>query len=175
VIILQLVDFIACLRVTMPRVVFLRHAESAFNVDPQSTILDCPLTERGQQQASQLTGHYPLVITSPLLRARQMLDLSQITYSDLRVSLLVREHQVDPCDFLDGESPTSIETEEDLIRRGDQFLEKLKTLASYPLILVVSHCEFICSITGESPDNTGTSVIDLDVPSVNQSINQSSD
>jgi broad specificity phosphatase PhoE len=133
------------------RVTFLRHTESEFNSDPSSTTRDCPLTEFGRQQAAALTGHYPLVLVSPLLRAQQTLQHSRITFDRAEVSHLVREHRVDACDFLVGEE-LLVETDEELMHRGDQLLRRLRHLP-YDSVLVISHCEFICSLTGESPLN----------------------
>jgi hypothetical protein len=105
----------------------------------------------GRQQASALCGHYSLVIASPLQRARQTLQLSSITYDRLEVSQLVREHRVDPCDFLLDEEEWD-ESEEELMLRGDLFLLH-RLSCEHRSVLVVSHCEFICSLTGESPLN----------------------
>ena len=110
--------------------------------------------ETGRQQAATLTGHYPLVLVSPLQRARQTLlysDYSRITYDRVEVSDLVREQRVDACDFLVGEE-LHVESDEELMHRGDQLLQRLRR-SPYESVLVISHCEFICSLTGESPLN----------------------
>jgi hypothetical protein len=54
----------------------------------------------------------------------------------------VREHRVDACDYLVGEDSSIIETDTELIQRGDDFLIRLATL-QHDSILVLSHCEFI--------------------------------
>ena len=137
------------------RVRFLRHAESEFNRDPTSCKRDCPLTELGRQQVASLHGHYSLVIVSPLLRAQQTLQHSAITYDRLELSQLVREHRVDPCDFLLGEEEeTAVESEAELMRRGDLLLLQLRGLScEHRSVLVVSHYDLICSVTGQSLGN----------------------
>jgi broad specificity phosphatase PhoE len=132
-------------------VTFLRHTESEFNRDPTCPTRDCALTETGRQQAATLTGHYPLVLVSPLQRARQTLQYSRITYDRVEVSDLVREQRVDACDFL-VEEELRVESDEELMHRGNQLLQRLRH-SPYESVLVISHCEFISSLTGESPLN----------------------
>jgi broad specificity phosphatase PhoE len=140
-------------------ITWLRHCESEFNHDPTSLAIDCPLTYEGLRHAATLSGHYELVVVSPLLRTRQTLEASRITYDRLEVSALVREHRVDPCDFMEDELQV-VESEDELMDRGTLFLNDLRTRQE-ETVLVVSHCEFIFSITGESPRNGGTAEIIL--------------
>ena len=66
----------------------------------------------------------------------------------------MREHRVDPCDFLLGEEECGVESEEELMRRGDLLLLQLRRLScEHRSVLVVSHCDLICSVTGQSPGN----------------------
>ena len=66
----------------------------------------------------------------------------------------MREHRVNPCDFLLGEEETAVESEEELMRRGDLLLLQLRGLScEHRSVLVVSHCDLICSVTGQSPGN----------------------
>lgn len=135
-------------------ITFLRHAESEFNIDPLSTTRDCGLTPHGQTTAAQLTGHYQLIICSPLKRAIETLHYSQLTYDNIVFEPLTREHKVDSCDFFDHEEIV-IESDEELTTRGDLFLQRYR---SYH-ILVISHCEFIANITSYSLDNLQTTCI----------------
>lgn len=146
------------------RLTFLRHAESEFNVDSASTVIDCDLTALGVTQAAALTGHWDVVLYSPLMRAQQTLAHSQITYDRGMVCYAVREQCVDPCDFLDGEDPTEVESDDELADRVDRFLQHLHQLELSPStrLLVVSHCEFIHAVTGESPQNA--CFVTLDIP-----------
>jgi broad specificity phosphatase PhoE len=134
----------------MSHITFLRHAESIFNVDCKSNLRDCSLTTFGILQASTLNGHYDLIIVSPLLRAKQTLLHSNITYDHCIINNLIREFKTDPCDFFEDEE-YKLETEDELMDRGNEFINELKRLNSN--ILVISHCEFIFSITGTSLHN----------------------
>src|SRR5204862_5158753 len=63
------------------RVVAVRHGETAWSVSGQHTgTTDIPLTERGRELAKRLRPvlaeqSFALVLTSPLMRARQTCDL----------------------------------------------------------------------------------------------------
>ncbi len=46
-------------------------------------MFDSPLTEEGKLQASRVTGHYDVVLCSPLKRTRETLENSKITYNKL--------------------------------------------------------------------------------------------
>jgi broad specificity phosphatase PhoE len=155
---------------SMLRVTFLRHAESEFNADPTSTMVDCGLTEEGQRQAAALTGEYDVVWWSPLLRAQQTLACSQLTYDCAlsRVCFGVREQCVDPCDFLSGEEMTVTESDDQLAERVDAWLDELRQekFALSTRLLIVSHCEFIHAVTGEAPQNACFVSIDVPVGSV---------
>ena len=56
---------------------FTRHAESQGNVG--SNTIDSPLTPAGIEQAKLLSGHFDLVVVSPLRRAQETLHYSRIT------------------------------------------------------------------------------------------------
>ncbi len=60
-------------------VFLLRHAESEFNAGNED-LYDAPLTDRGKEQAANLTGHYDKEICSPLTRTKQTLHLSKVIY-----------------------------------------------------------------------------------------------
>ena len=70
----------------MPRIEFLRHGESTAQASHRpNDMYDAPLTEQGRSQAAGVTGHYDVVLCSPLARARQTLEHSNITYSQLEI------------------------------------------------------------------------------------------
>lgn len=48
------------------RIDVLRHCESIFNANPDITMVDCGLTQKGKEQADKLKGHYDAVVLSPL-------------------------------------------------------------------------------------------------------------
>jgi hypothetical protein len=52
-----------------------------------------------------------------------------------------------------GENNCTSETDDQLMARGDEFLNHLKTAGYREPILVISHCDFIHSLSGESPQN----------------------
>ncbi len=72
----------------MPQVTLLRHAESMANVantmgKEPINMYDAPLSDEGKQQASRVTGHYDVVLCSPMRRTRETLQNSSITYDKL--------------------------------------------------------------------------------------------
>lgn len=142
-------------------VTFLRHAESAFNADTSCSDRNCALTDLGTKQAAALSGSYSLVIMSPLRRAQQTLELSQIRYQCLEVWNECREQCVDVCDWLLDEEPV-IETDDQLTTRVDVFLTKIRALPPHAFpTLVVSHCEFITNIAGIGLDNAKSITLQL--------------
>jgi broad specificity phosphatase PhoE len=145
------------------RVTFLRHAESEFNADPSSCTPNCSLSQQGIQQARALNGYWPIVLVSPLQRALLTLAHSSISYGERHIWAETREQRVDPCDFFEDEDSSSLESDEQLMSRADQFLARVQQhyARRYSHILVVSHCEFICAITAQSPQNAEFDSIEL--------------
>ena len=132
------------------RIDILRHCESIFNAYPQSIITDCGLTQKGKMQADKLKGHYNVVVLSPLLRTRQTLSLSHITYDDLIICYLARECRSDISDFLPGELIMN-ETEEECIMRAKLLKKYLLTLC-YDKILLISHYDIVFYMTHHKYD-----------------------
>lgn len=77
-------------KIGMEKVFFLRHAQSEFNAGNREK-LDAPLTELGRQQAATLSGHFNKVLCSPLTRAVQTLELSQV-HNSLRCLIELHCH-----------------------------------------------------------------------------------
>ncbi len=134
----------------MTVIYLIRHAQSLFNAFGTLST-DIELSPFGKQQAAQLVGKPCLVIISPLYRARQTLEHSNIQYGELLVSDLCRER-------LDGniinhfshEMP-SIESEAEFADRIAKFkallLEKSQC-NKYKEIYVITHALFIHRLTG---------------------------
>ena len=137
------------------RLTFLRHAESEFNAYESNGALDCSLSPAGFAQAATLRGHWTLALVSPMLRTQLTFACSHITADQVQLYSGVREQRTDPCDFLDGEDPSQLESDAHLMERADDFLSAVMALYSgvHEEILVVSHCEFIHSCAAQSPLN----------------------
>ena len=127
-------------------VFFLRHAESMFNKYgiPER---DCGITNDGAKQASKVSGHYDLVVCSPMRRCRETLEKSNITYDKLIIDPNCRERKTSDCDFFVDEQKIR-ESSEDAHKRIDIFRETLGRLSEeYDKIMVVSHCVYINRFT----------------------------
>ena len=117
---------------------FLRHCQSIFNATGLMAP-DIGLSEAGKQHASTITGKFDVVICSPLQRARQTLELSQIEYTDV-------EYFEDAREIPDGniinhystESPVPF-TQENINRRCKALKEKIHSYPSDTNVLVVGH------------------------------------
>lgn len=139
---------------------FYRHAPSRFNVFGEETI-DCPLnlTDQTKQMCKQMSGEYDIIICSTLKRARNTLDLSNITHKEFIIyTNKCRERRGgNKVDILEGESlKDTLETDEQFHTRTEIFLNSLKKLSKcYNKIAVISHGHFIHHITGEMPYNCG--------------------
>lgn len=144
---------------------FLRHAQSVFNRD-QTSEKDCPLTDHGQNQAEQVTGHYDIIICSILKRARETLQYSQLSAKKLYFTDLCREVRVDICDFLEGEDETNLESEEELRKRIKEFQQYLKEkVEPGQKVLVICHRDFIHAMGQKKlaePENCEIQTIQLE-------------
>lgn len=135
------------------KVTYIRHAESIFNVDSSSKLHDCGLTTVGIEQASLLQGEYDLALISPLKRARETLEYSQIKYHKLETLHILREYKEDPCDYFEDEQEIP-ESEEELTERQDSFIKYLYDLRGYRTVIVISHGELLNGIIGKGLRNT---------------------
>lgn len=135
-------------------VTFLRHAISVFNEDDAADLIDCPLSERGIEQANQLNlCDFDLILCSPLLRARQTCT----RYKYLSTAL-VRECVTNRCDLLVGET-FRVEPEADVWLRIAELRMKLLELSEqYENILIVTHADFIWYYTSNLVDEGDHSV-----------------
>ncbi len=136
----------------MPELYLLRHGECHFS--PEGDIFDPGLTLKGQEQAEALSSHYELVICSPLTRARQTLEHSNITYDKLIICPEAREvRNNDKRNYLPEENQ-HIELEQDFIKRCLKLKRKvLEYTEVYKTVLVISHCMTLFYLT--ALDETG--------------------
>lgn len=121
---------------------FLRHAESNFNVNPESTERNCTLSIKGRSQAESIVSdtYYDIVFCSPLTRCIETLRLSNIRYSEIIIVEDLREFKQDICDFFEHEI---VQKEEltSLFKR----INNVRTLLKSHLnknILLVGHADF---------------------------------
>ena len=138
------------------RVVFIRHAESRFNIGIQE--YDSVLTETGKQQASKLMGNYPLILLSPMKRCLETLQYSRITSDNVYTWDILREHKTEICDFFENEEMI-IETDDELTERCDHIIEEFIRLKQD--ILVITHHDIIANITGMKLDNAQMTMIEF--------------
>lgn len=129
----------------MVKVRFIRHGESEFNKYNINTpdYTDAQLTDLGVSQAKTIAGRCDLLLVSPLRRARQTAEYSNIIYSQSEISYDVREYKKFRCyaDFLESEE-IILEGEEDVRERCINTYEKIIN-SSVETIYIISHLEFI--------------------------------
>lgn len=132
----------------MPTVFFIRHAESTWNAYGDLS-KDAGITDKGVRQASLIEGKVSLVILSPLRRTKETLVHSKLHASTIMVSPLCREVRGGtPCDYLEDEDVTVIETEEEIQQRISDFKSYIDLLSTkYETIAIISHYCFISKIT----------------------------
>lgn len=126
----------------MPKIDFIRHAQSEFNIGIHK--VDSDLSDNGKAQASKLSGEWDLVIVSTLSRCIQTLEFSNIKYKSIIYSDLCREFRNGSiCDWKQGEEQNN-ESYEDLNKRINEFKDYLKLLSKeHSKILVISHACFM--------------------------------
>ena len=116
----------------MSRIFLLRHGESEFNAG-NFDVHDARLTDLGKRQASKVTGHFDIVLCSPLTRAKQTLQFSAVTYDQFQEIPDARERKKDKSDFFPFEE-TKPESIKELIGR----VRRLIKLNLYRSILYTS-------------------------------------
>jgi len=136
-------------------VMLFRHAQSTWNAYGDIS-RDSSITESGREMAKLLKGNYDLVICSPLKRARQTLDATNIVYGNIMFSELCREiKDGNPVNLYNGESTENDpETEEQIVQRIEDFKNYVKSLLpTYPNIAVITHFCFLERLTGYKFEN----------------------
>ncbi len=146
----------------MPIVYLLRHAETDNN-SSNGTIdePDADLNTKGEEQARQVTGHYDLVLCSPMRRARRTLQLSQITYKEMEIVEEAREMKCAKSDFKEDEDPEFVlETPEDFSKAVRILKRRIEEVASTgKKILVSTHSFTIAYLTSKNLDGKGGELI----------------
>ena len=129
----------------------LRHAESEFNVNRESKVKNCSITENGIEQCKKLKSDvkFDLVLCSTLKRTRQTLKYSNLDYDKVEYIELIREHKNNLCDFYEDEEE-NYEDDRELKMRVDRIkkmLKKYNDKYNDKNILVVSHADIIWYLT----------------------------
>jgi len=136
-------------------IVFLRHAQSAYNAT-RDEARDSPLTREGRAQARALElGAFDYVLCSPLARARETLALARWDAPACELCSLAREALGD--DF----APNQMAGEHGLRESDAAFRARMRVLrglvagcaARYGRVLVVAHAGVIAELTGVAPHN----------------------
>lgn len=132
-------------------VTLLRHAETDFNTGADKTSRNVSINSVGEAQATALTGHFDIVLCSPMRRCKQTLTLSSITYDTLEECAACREHIVNACDLLEGEDEALVgESEASILARVAAVKATVWDLVkAQPAlrVLVVSHADFCWFLT----------------------------
>ena len=125
---------------------FVRHGQSLANIG--NCTVDSPLSEVGLEQVQKNSGHFNLVLCSPLRRTKETLHHSNITYDSLIIEHKIREMIQDKTSALLLEKYKP-ETLEHFWERANKFTQELEhhcvTLStnctddSNPKILIVGH------------------------------------
>lgn len=124
----------------------LNNCESVFNKYNRDNI-NCELTTFGKEQATKLSGHYDLILVSPLKRCIQTLYYSKITSARVLCLDIIREYKQNLCDFFEDEN-IIFECENDIIKRIEKCKIELKYYSKqYNNILVITHKKIIQYLT----------------------------
>lgn len=138
----------------MSTITLLRHSECFHNINAKYDFLNCPLTPKGITQSQKLTGHFDLIICSPLRRCKDTLKYSNIKGSKTEFTELCREKMLNFADLTENDNIDYRETDDKFIKRCKEFHEYLKYQSQhYDKILVISHYLFIRALTGLEMDN----------------------
>ena len=137
----------------MPKLYLLRHAESIANATRWKVCdVDTDLSEKGIEQAKQVTGEFDLVLVSPMKRARRTVELSQIKYKEIRVVHDAREQRYTITDLLEGEDYKIPESKEAMAERVKNLKKELREeVSTGKKILLATHSVLIRVLTSSDP------------------------
>jgi len=138
----------------MPKVHFLRHAESTHNASKgEVEQVDADLSPLGEEQAREVKGEYDLVLCSPLRRTKRTVELSQLKYNEIKYLTDLREVRFTSAELMEGENYALPETTENASERVRRLKEQLKKeLSSGRNILVATHSAIVRFITSANLD-----------------------
>lgn len=131
---------------------FIRHGESLSNIGHKH-IYDSPLTDKGREQAANLTGHVDHIICSPLRRAKETLICSNISYSSIEINNMCREKKCGIPSSLLFEELDEQSTQDYIIRLQNLCKHIISCTKLYNTIAIICHKCVIASLTGITPDN----------------------
>ena len=150
----------------MPKIVFIRHAESEYNRDGiWAGRVDCSLTEKGIESAKKLgntiENNFDAIYCSPLKRAKQTLEAifpnAKPIYDERIIEISIGEWEDKKKDLFDTHlrelfrkglyTPPGAESHQDVDKRACNFVEELfEKYKNNERILVVTHNGIIRSI-----------------------------
>ena len=150
----------------MPKIVFIRHAESEYNRDGiWAGRVDCSLTEKGIESAKKLgntiENNFDTIYCSPLKRAKQTLEAifpnAKPIYDERIIEISIGEWEDKKKDLFDTHlrelfrkglyTPPGAESHQDVDKRACNFVEELfEKYKNNERILVVTHNGIIRSI-----------------------------
>lgn len=150
----------------MPKIVFIRHAESEYNRDGiWEGRVDCSLTEKGIESAKKLgntiENNFDAIYCSPLKRAKQTLEAifpnAKPIYDERIIEISIVEWEDKKKDLFDTHlrelfrkglyTPPGAESHQDVDKRACNFVEELfEKYKNNERILVVTHNGIIRSI-----------------------------
>ncbi len=150
----------------MPKIVFIRHAESEYNRDViWAGRVDCSLTEKGIESAKKIgntiENNFDAIYCSPLKRAKQTLEAifpnAKPIYDERIIEISIGEWEDKKKDLFDTHlrelfrkglyTPPGAESHQDVDKRACNFVEELfEKYKNNERILVVTHNGIIRSI-----------------------------
>lgn len=129
------------------KVIFIRHAQSMYNIGANNDNYNSPLSENGIISCKSLGHTFDLLIISPLKRAIQTYANSNIKTKNILISDLFQEVKSQKPNVLDND--TSRETHEEFEARLIKAIDYLKKLNynNIGTIGVITHHDFMYHLT----------------------------
>lgn len=122
---------------------FLRHCEAFHNINNNYyEHNDTSLTPNGVDQAEKLTGHYDLILCSPMRRCKETLLYSNITHNKVYICNLFREYKTHNCDLMHSEEK-EFESEFEILNRISLIDTYISDLPRDKNILIITHADLL--------------------------------